>query len=337
MALTLAELAQRLNAELRGNPEHRVEGVASPERANERQLAFIAGEKRSAALDRCRAGAVLLKPELAARHPGNTLVVSNPHLSFARAAALLHPDEWHAPGIAPGASVDAAAHLAPSAWIGPNCIIEAGAVIGEQCQVGPGSHVAAGARVGERTRLVARVYVGPRCEIGARAVIHPGAVIGSDGFGFAKDGERWIKVPQLGRVILGDDVEVGANTTIDRGALDDTVIGNGVKLDNLIQIAHNVRIGDHTAIAAQVGIAGSAVIGKRCTIGGQAGIIGHLEIADDVHVTATTLVTGDLKEPGSYASNLKAAPVQEWRRIVARLMQLDTLARRLRQIEEKLK
>jgi UDP-3-O-[3-hydroxymyristoyl] glucosamine N-acyltransferase len=167
--------------------------------------------------------------------------------------------------------------------------------------------------------------------------LHPGSVIGSDGFGFVREGERWVHIPQLGRAVLGDDVEVGANTTIDRGALEDTVIGDGVKLDNLIQVAHNVRIGEHTAIAAQVGIAGSAIIGRRCTFGGQAGILGHLEIADDVHVTATSLVIANLPESGTYSSSFKAIPAQEWRRAVARFGQLDGMARRLKQLEDRLK
>lgn len=337
MALTLIELARRLNAELRGSPGHEIRGVASLFRAGPDEISFVSEEKYLPLLSNTRAGAILLKAAHADRFAGNILVTGNPHLSFARVAAMLSPPRPCIPGIDASASVDPGAHIARTAWIGPHCVIAAGARIGDHCQIGPGSHVSEGATIGAGSRLVARVYIGPNCVVGDSGLIQPGAVIGSDGFGFARDGERWIKVPQLGRVVLGKEVEVGANTTIDRGALDDTVIDDGVKLDNLIQVAHNVRIGEHTAVAAQVGIAGSTTIGKRCTIGGQAGIIGHLEIADDVHITATTLVTSDLSRAGTYASNLKATPVREWRRALARLLQLESLVQRLKQIEEKLK
>jgi UDP-3-O-[3-hydroxymyristoyl] glucosamine N-acyltransferase len=205
----------------------------------------------------------------------------------------------------------------------------------DDAYIGPGCLVEPRVTVGARSRLVGHVVIGDRCTVGADCLLHPGVVIGSDGFGFAKDGEQWQKVPQLGRVIIGNNVEVGANTTIDRGALDDTLIGNGVKLDNQIQIAHNVHLGDNTAIAAFVGIAGSTRIGKRCTIGGQAGITGHLEIADDVHITAGSLVTSSIRQAGAYSSSLKAEPAEKWRRNAARLHHLDEMSQRLKTLEEK--
>jgi UDP-3-O-[3-hydroxymyristoyl] glucosamine N-acyltransferase len=337
MSLPLAELARYLRAELRGDPDHRISAVASLNRAGESELAFVGNAKHLAALSSTRAGAVLLGAEHAHGYAGNALIAADPRLAFARAAELLHPPRRSAPGAHATATIDPAAVVAKSAWIGPHSIVEAGASIGERCQIGAGCHIGAGATIGSDTNLVARVHVGERCTVGSRCLLHPGVVIGSDGFGFVREDERWVHIPQLGRAVLGDDVEVGANTTVDRGALEDTVIGNGVKLDNLIQIAHNVRIGDHTAIAAQVGVAGSAVIGRRCTVGGQAAIMGHLEIADDVHVTAASLVTTSLREPGTYSSSFKAVPAQGWRRAVARLGQLDGMARRLKQLEERLK
>jgi UDP-3-O-[3-hydroxymyristoyl] glucosamine N-acyltransferase len=335
MPIPLAELAQRLRAELRGDPNHEIRAVASLKRASNDELSFVGNEKHLSLLASTKAGVVLLTADHAGRYAGNALIVANPHLTFARAAELLHPPRRHASGAHPTAVIDPGARVAATAWIGAHSVVEAGASVGERCQIGSGCHVGADAVIGDDSTLMAHVYVGDRCVVGSRCLLHPGAIVGSDGFGFVRDGERWVRVPQLGRVVLGDDVEIGANTTVDRGALDDTFVGNGVKLDNLIQVAHNVRIGEHTAVAAQVGIAGSAIVGKRCTFGGQAGIIGHLEIVDDVHVTATSLVTGNLREPGTYSSNLKAEPVQGWRRTVARLGKLDEMARRIKQLEDR--
>jgi len=233
--------------------------------------------------------------------------------------------------------VDPGARVAVTAYIGAHAVIESGVTIADGAYIGPGCVVGAYAVVGAHSRLTAQVFVGERCVIGDGCLFQPGVVIGADGFGYARDGERWEKVPQLGRVVIGNAVEVGANTTIDRGSLNDTVIGDGVKLDNLIQIAHNVRIGEHTAIAACAGIAGSTTVGKRCTIGGQAGIMGHIEIADDVHITACSFVSGTITKPGVYSASLRAEPAEKWRRNAARLHHLDEMARRLRELEAKLK
>lgn len=336
MSISLAELAQRFGATVRGDGTQQISGVATLEAAGPQDLAFLMNSQYQGLLAKTRAGAVVLSPADAERFPGNALVTSNPHLCFARIADLLHPQPDIAPGVHPRAVVDGKAHVASSAHIGALAVVEAGARIEARAVVGPGCYVAAGAIVGESTRLVAQVYLGPDCVVGRRCLIHPGAIVGADGFGYARDGERWVKVPQLGRVVIGDDVDIGANTTVDRGALGDTIIADGVKLDNLIQIAHNVQIGEHTAMAGCVGVAGSAVIGKRCTIGGGAGVAGHLKIADDVHITGTSLISGSISKPGSYSSAISAEEAAQWRKNAARLRRLDELAKRVKKLEEKL-
>jgi UDP-3-O-[3-hydroxymyristoyl] glucosamine N-acyltransferase len=337
MTFTLAELARRFQARLRGDPEIAIERAAALDTAGPRDIAYLSDRKYLPKLAGTRAGAVILTEADAAAFGGAALIVENPHLCFARVAALLHPPPPFRAGAHPSAVIEPGARVAASAGIGPHAVVESGATIGEGAFIGPGCIVSAGAVVGARTRLIANVFIGADCLIGEDCLFQPGAVIGGDGFGFARDGARWQKVPQLGRVVIGDDVEVGAGTTIDRGSLNDTVIGDGVKLDNLIQIAHNVRIGENTAIAALAGIAGSTTVGKRCTIGGQAGINGHIEIADDVHITACSLVTSSITRPGVYSASLKAEPAERWRRNAARLHRLDEMARRLSDLEKKLK
>ena len=336
MAVTLAELAKRFHCELRGDAGVEIDGVASLASAGPRSIAFVSNPAYLPQLAHTKAGAVLLCAADAAGYAGNALITSNPHLSFARILAYLHPEPCHAPGVHASALIDPGARLAASVAVAALAVIESGAILGERVYIGPGCHIGSEVHIGDDSRLVGRITVVQGCRIGKRAVIHAGVVIGSDGFGFARDGVRWEKVRQLGRVIIGDDVEIGANTTIDRGAMDDTIIGDGVKLDNLIQIAHNVQIGEHSALAACVGIAGSAKIGKRCAIGGQAGVLGHLEIADDVQIAATSLVTGSISTPGMYSSSIPAEPVALWRKNVARLRQLDNVVRRLMKLERKI-
>jgi len=336
MAVTLAELARRFQGRVRGNPNRIIERVASLESAGPNDIAYLSDKKYLPKLASTAAGAVILTESDASGFAGSALIVDDPHLCFARVALLLHPLPVFKPGAHATAVVSPTARVAATAWIGPHSVVESGAEIGDDVYIGPGCLIGNKVTVGARTRLVGHVAIGDRCVMGEGCLFHPGAVIGSDGFGYARDGEQWQKVPQLGRVVIGNNVEVGANTTIDRGALNDTVIGNGVKLDNQIQIAHNVCIGDNTAIAACVGIAGSTKIGRRCTIGGQAGITGHLEIADDVHITAGSLVTSSIKQAGAYSSSLKAEPAEKWRRNAARLHHLDEMARRLTRLEEKL-
>ncbi len=335
MAVTLEELARRFLGRVQGDGAREIDGVATLTDAGPREIAFLANPRYQKHLAVTRAAAVILAPKDAEDFSGNALIVDNPHLCFAGVAALLHPDPGFSPGIHPSAVVAEDARVAASAWIGAQAVVEAGVTISDNVYIGPGCYIDRLATIEEGSRLVANVTVCQRCIVGKRCIIHPGAVIGSDGFGYVRDDVRWIKVPQLGRVVIGDDVEIGSNTTIDRGALEDTVLGDGVKLDNLIQIAHNVQIGEHTALAALAGVAGSTIIGKRCTFGGRAGIAGHLEIADDVHITGTSLVSGSIANAGTYSSAISAEEAGAWRRNAARLRQLDAMVRRLTELEQK--
>lgn len=328
----LRELAAQLGVAYDGNGDRELGGVATLARAGSEQLSFFANRRYRAQLAASSAGAVVLAPADRALFAGPVLLSDNPYLTFARAAAVLHP----APSLPPQRHPQASVH--PDARLGADVRIEAGAVIeaqvriGDRVVVGAGCYLGEGVSVGDDTRLAPRVTLLAGTQVGARGLIHPGAVLGADGFGLANDRGVWVKVPQLGRVVVGDDVEIGANTTIDRGALDDTVIGNGVKLDNLIQVAHGVRIGDHTAIAACVGISGSTVIGRHCVIGGGVGFVGHLEICDRVTVTGMSMVAQSITRPGVY-SGIPAEEARRWRRNIGRFHQLDELARRLLRLE----
>jgi len=330
---TVEALAERLGVAFRGDGGHCLVRVSSLTRADRQSLAFLSRPAFESQLAATRAGAVILSPEHADAAPCAVLLSDNPYAVYARAAQLLHPPRDMPPGIQPGATVDPEAEVAPGAHVAGNAVIEAGARIEEGAVIGPGAVLGVRAVIGSRSRIGANVVVADGCVLGERCRVQPGAVIGSDGFGFARDGDEWIAIPQTGRVLIGDDVEIGANTTIDRGSLDDTLIGNGVILDNQIQIAHNVRVGDHTAMAGCVGVAGSAVIGQRCTVGGAAVILGHLEIADDVHITAMSLVTKSITLAGTYSSGTPLQSNAEWRRSAARFRQLDSLARRVMDLE----
>ena len=323
MAITLGELAVRYGLELAGDPGQKIDGVAPLAAAAAGQLSFCTGPKYRKQLAATRATAVVLPRELAVDCPVAALISQNPYATFARIAAGLHPAAAVTPGVAAGAQVAGTAAIASSCWIGPHAVIGAGVVIGERCFVGPHCVIEDGARLGDDCRLQARVTICHDVTIGARCIFHPGAVVGSDGFGFAPDVDGYVKVPHLGSVRLGDDVDVGANTTIDRGTIEDTVIGDGVKLDNQVQVGHNCRIGAHTVIAGCVGISGSSIIGSRCMIGGAVGIVGHLEIGDGVIVTGFSMVTHSLPGPGIYSSGLPAIEAAKWRRTVARLHRLE--------------
>ncbi len=323
MAITLGELAVRHGLELAGDPGQTIDGVAPLAAAAPGQLSFCTGVKYRKQLAATRATAVVLPRALAVDCPVAALISENPYASFARIAAGLHPPAATQPGVAAGAQIAASARVAASAWIGPYAVIGAGAVIGERCYIGPHCIIEDGARLGDDCRLQARVSICHDVSVGARCAFKPGAVVGSDGFGFAPDVDGYVKVPHLGGLRLGDDVEVGANTTIDRGTIEDTVIGDGVKLDNQVQVGHNCRIGAHTVIAGCVGISGSSIIGSRCMIGGAVGIAGHLEIGDGVVVTGYSLVTHSLPGPGIYSSGMPAIEAAKWRRTVARLHRLE--------------
>lgn len=330
---TLAELAGRLGCSMVGEGTTCIRGVCTLSPGQPDHIAFLANPAYRRLLGHTEAAAVVLTEADASSSPVPVLIASNPHLIFARLAELFFPPQCARPGIHPTAVVDAAARVHPLAEIGPHCVVEANAEIGNAVVLGPHCVIAERARIGAQSRLVAGVFIGAGVSMGSRCVIHPGAVIGADGFGFARDGARWVKVPQLGSVHIGDDVEIGANTTVDRGALDDTVLEDGVKLDNQIQIGHNVRIGAHTAIAACTGISGSTVIGRRCMIAGGVGMSGHLRIADDVVITGMTMVTHSIHAAGVYSSGLPVDGNRRWQRNVARFRHLDTLARRVRRLE----
>ena len=332
MSVTLGELAVRYGCELRGDPEARVDRVGGLD-AGPGAVGFIMGRAYLPAMRATTNTAVIVDPRFAGQCPVAALVHRNPHATFARIAAQLHPEPAAPPGVASTARVAAGASVDPSASIGDYCVVgegavlEAGVVLGAFCLVGRGARLGAGTRLHARVTLADGVTIGPRC------IVHPGAVVGSDGFGNARDVDGWVKVPQLGSVVVGSDVEIGANTTIDRGALGDTVIEDGVRLDNQIQIAHNVVIGAHTAIAACTGIAGSTRIGKRCMIGGGAGINGQITIADDVVITGMGMVTRSITAAGLYSSVFPVEEARTWRRLVGRFKRLDTMAARLAALE----
>lgn len=334
MSLTLGELAVRFGCELRGDPDALVDSVASLRLAGPRDVAFLANPKYASQLAETRAGAVIVDAKSAASSPVPALVVANPHATYARIATLLHPDAPLKPGVHPLAAVDPSAHVDPTSEIAAGASVGEGVRIGARCFIGPGSVIEHGAVVGDDSRLIARVFIGRRVQLGARCVIQPGAVVGGDGFGFAPEKGAWIKVPQIGSVVVGMDVEIGANTTIDRGALGDTVIEDGVKLDNLIMIAHNCRIGAHSALAACVAIAGSTVVGKRCILGGRVGLTGHITLCDDVVVLGTSFISHNIDKPGMYSSALPSEEAGAWRRIVARIKRLDLMAKRMRAVEK---
>ncbi|HMK87813.1 MAG TPA: UDP-3-O-(3-hydroxymyristoyl)glucosamine N-acyltransferase [Steroidobacteraceae bacterium] len=316
---SLGELAVRFGLELRGPPELRVRHVATLAHAVPGSLSFFANSRYRKQLATTRASAVVIAPADADSCPVAALIAPTPYLSYARIAALLHPQTKAAPGIHPTAVVAPSARIPVSAAIGPLVVIEEDVELGERVELGPGCIVQRGARVGADTKLVARVNLYPKVSVGERCLLHAGAVIGADGFGFAPDHGTWVKVPQVGSVRIGDDVEIGANTTIDRGAIDDTVVEDGAKLDNQIQVGHNVTIGAHSAIAGCTGISGSTTIGKRCMVGGMVGFAGHLTIADDVVITGCSLVSASIREAGSYSSGMPTVPTRAWRRMVAHL------------------
>ena len=322
-----SELAARFGLELRG-PDRAVEGVGTLADATRGQLSFLANPRYRSQLSSTGAGVVVLRADDAGAFAGTALVARDPYVAFARIAALFERKPAHAPGVHPTAFVDADAVVDPTACIGPHASIGARSRIQARAVVGPGCVIGEDCDVGEDCELQARVTLLTRVRLGKRVRILPGAVLGAAGFGLAMDAGRWVNVPQLGGVVVGDDCEIGANTTIDRGALGDTVLEEDVRLDNQIQIGHNVRIGAHTAMAGCAAVAGSAKIGRHCLIGGAAGILGHLEVCDRVVVTAMSLVTHSIREPGEYSSGTPLMDNRSWRKSAARFKQLDRIARR---------
>jgi UDP-3-O-[3-hydroxymyristoyl] glucosamine N-acyltransferase len=331
---TLEALGTALGVEIKGNPDTLVTGVSTLQNAAAGDLSFLANPNYRHFLETTKASVVITSPNDAAIGCGARLISTNPYATWAKALELLNPPSVYSPGVCESAIIDPTAQIHPTASIGSHCVIGAHCVIGEHVRIGPQSVVEGHVTIGGHSRLVAKVYVGESCHLGARVIVHPGVVIGADGFGLALDHGHWRKVQQLGCVLIGDDCEIGANTTIDRGALGNTVLGNDVRIDNQVQIAHNVQIGDHTAIAGCVGIAGSTTIGAYCMIAGACGIGGHLTITDKVIITAMSTVLHSIESPGSYGSGIPAQPHQQWKRILVRLGKLDDWFGRLKKIEK---
>lgn len=337
MTLTLGELAARLGADVHGDPGCPVHGVGVLHDAQPGQLGFLANPKYRKYLADTKASAVILAPDDVPHCPGNALVHANPYLTYARAAALLHPLHRPEAGVSDGAWVAPDALVDPTAHIAPGSVVESGAVIEGDVIVGPNCVVGRNSRIGAGSRLVASVTLCADSQVGRGCVLHPGVVVGGDGFGLAPDGKgRWERVPQLGRVLIGDDVDIGANTTVDRGAIGDTIIHDGAKIDNLVQIAHNVEIGEGSAIAGCTGISGSSKIGRNCTLAGGVGLVGHIELADNVHVTGFSMVTRSITEAGVYAGGIPAISHAEWGRNFARIRKLDEMAKKIRALEKQL-
>ncbi len=333
--MKLEELAAVVDGQCRGDGGIEITGMATLQSAGAGEITFLSGSKLKSQLQGCNAAAVILRQEDCSAWDGAAIVCDDPHATYARIARILDSSPRQEPGIHSSAVVSDDAIVGESVSIGANCVVEAGCDIGGGVVLGPGCVIGQGAKLGENSRLTANVTVCHGVHIGKRCVVQSGTVLGSDGFGNTHEDGRWTRIPQLGGLIVGEDVQIGAGTAIDRGALGDTEIGNGVVIDNLVHIAHNVVIGEHTAIAACVAIAGSTVIGSRCTLAGVVGVADHVTIADDVHLTGMAMVTGSISEAGTYSSGTGLMPNREWRRSAVRFRQLDDLAKRLVALEQK--
>ena len=336
---TLGEIAEWLDAEVNDEAATRITGAASLASAGGSEVAYYDGDRKAAGVAaQTRAGLVITNETGRSILPAGvpSIVVDDPRLAFSHALDHLYARPAPVSGIHPTAVVADGADIDPSVTVGPQCVVGEGTRIEACAEIGPGCVVGRHVVIGARTRLLARVTVLDDSVVGARCVLQPGVVVGSDGFGLVQDRGAWRRVPQVGRVVIGNDVDIGANTTIDRGALDDTVIDDGVKLDNLIQIAHNVRIGEHSAVAGCAGLAGSSEVGRHCTLGGGVGLAGHLSLADNVHITGMSMVTRSIHRPGVYSAGTPLDNNERWHRNAARFKQLDRLARRVKQLEKQL-
>jgi len=332
----LSDLAERFGLEFNGDGNHEVSGVGTLGSAGPRDVSFLANRKYLGQLASTRAGIVILNTDAAENCPVNCLLSDDPYVSYARIADLFDYRTSPDPGIHPSAVIEQDVQIGAATHIGPHVVIGAGTTIGHGSTISAGCVIARNCEIGEGSYIHANVTLSERSRIGKRVIIHPGVVIGADGFGIAFDKDHWEKVPQLGGVKIGDDCEIGANSTIDRGAIEDTVLGEDVRLDNLVHIAHNVTIGAHTAIAAGAGFGGSTQVGRYCLIGGGAGIFGHLRIADRVTISNMSTVTRDIKEEGSeWASFVPAVPRKQWKRIVIHWRKLDEYVKRIRLLEKK--
>ncbi len=334
MPISLGELATSQGCELIGDPDATVSGVASLQNASPESLSFLSNSSYLDQLPATRAAAVVLRPEIADACPVAAFISDNPYATYARMAALICPEPAFEPGVHATAVIAESATIADSAHIAANAVIGERTSIGANTVVGPGTVIGPDCNIGENCRLIANVTLVQGVRIGARGIFHPGVVIGSDGFGNAMTADGWVKVPQLGGVQIGNDVEIGANTTVDRGAIGDTVIEDGVRIDNLCMIAHNVQIGEHTAMAATTAIAGSTVIGKRCLFAGRSGAVGHINVCDDVIVAGQSFLSKDVTEPGTYAGSFPAGNARSWAKQLARFRRLGVLIERVKKLEK---
>jgi UDP-3-O-[3-hydroxymyristoyl] glucosamine N-acyltransferase len=333
---SLGQLVQALGGEVAGDPDVKVRCVGTLENASADSITFVSSDRFLQQLPSTRAGAVILSIANKDATALPRIVCTNPYAYFARVSALINPADPVETGVHPSSTVPASAVLGKHVSVGPYAVLGENVILGDGAVVGAHSYLGDRVRIGTDTRILPNVTIYHGCRVGMRCIVHAGAVIGADGFGIALDDGVWIKVPQVGCVVIGDDVEIGANTTIDRGAIDDTIVEDGVKLDNLIQIAHNVHVGAHTAIAACTGIAGSVRIGRRCRIAGAVGIAGHLSIADDVEISAKTLVTKSIHEPGTYSGGYPFEANRMWRRNAVQIRHLDDLAKTVKHLEKRL-
>ncbi len=329
----LQDIAEHIGATLEGDSNAVISSISSLVSAGNGQLTFVSDERYLEQLSSCQATAVIIKEQHKHASPVPVLVVADPYLAYAKAAQLLDNTPDSALYVAPSAVIDPSVNIADSAHVGANAVIEAGAVIGENVQIGPGCVIGKNAEIGQGTKLWANVTIYHNVLIGEDCLIHAGTVIGSDGFGYANDKGTWVKIPQVGRVVVGNKVEIGSATAIDRGAIEDTIIGDGVIIDNLCHIAHNVSIGDNVAMAATAAIAGSSKIGKNCTMAGRVGINGHTEVADNCHFTAYTMVTKTITKAGVY-SGMPAEPAKTWRKNIVNIRHVGALKERLKKLEK---
>jgi UDP-3-O-[3-hydroxymyristoyl] glucosamine N-acyltransferase len=334
MPIKLGELAAKFDCELVGDPDVTIDNVAGLQNAGPGSLSFLSNPKFRKQLAATGAAAVVLRAEDVDDSPTASLVSNNPYADYARMAGVIHPPPSYAAGIDASAVIAPTAEVSPTAHIAANVSIGDRSTIGDNVYVGPGTVIGPDCSVANDCRLIANVTLVRDVRLGLRGILHPGAVIGADGFGNAMTPEGWIKVPQLGGVRIGNDVEIGANTTVDCGAIEDTVIEDGVRIDNLCHIGHNAYIGAHTAVAGMSGISGSATVGKRCLLAGQSGIVGHIKVCDDVVVSGKAVISKDVTEPGVYAGTFTAEPAREWNRKVARFRRLDQLIERVRKLEK---
>ena len=331
--LTLAQIALHVDGVIIGDAECKISNVSTLQAANSQQISFLANSKYKKYLPTSQAGAVIVSKEMASLVRNSAIVVDDPYIAYAKIATLLNPPKKITSGISDTAMVESNVNISKTVSIGPQVVIEANVKLADRVIIGAGTVLQDGVIIGEGTLIAANVTICHGVEIGKNVVIHPGVVIGADGFGIVNDKGKWIKIPQIGGVKIGNDVEIGANTTVDRGAIEDTVIGDGVKLDNQIQVGHNVIIGNNTVIAGCSGIAGSTIIGENCIIGGGVGIGGHIEIVDNVMITGMSMVTKSLTKAGIYSSGIPAEPSSQWHKNVVRYRQMDKLAARVKKLE----